>query len=56
MELRDIVGAILALGIFIVVAYAAIISENKDATLAIVGLLGTVVGFYLRGRVEPPTP
>ena len=53
----EVVGAALVLLAGLVVSYAAIFgvkTGSGEAMTALVGVVGAGVGFFLRGRVDPP--
>jgi len=54
--LGDLVGAVMGTIALAAVAYASIVQGNVAAMTALVGVLGAAASFYLRGKVQPPTP
>lgn len=58
--LRDLtfdrlVAGVLALGALLAVVYGAVVQGNEQATGAVVAVLAGAVGYYLRGKVAPPS-
>lgn len=54
--LNDIIAGIIALASVLAVVYASIAQGRPDAMTALVGIAGAATGFYLRGKVQTPTP
>lgn len=53
---NDAITSLLALGTLAAIVYASIAQSNAEATTALVGAFGLLMGWYARGRVQPPTP
>ncbi len=53
---NDAITALLAVGTLAAIVYASIVQANAEATTALVGAFGLLVGWYGRGRIQPPTP
>jgi len=51
----EVVGALMALVALGVSSYAAVMQHNEQAIGAILALLATAAGFFLRGKLQRPT-
>lgn len=50
----QLVGAILGVVAVLVVAYASVFQYNDNAMTALVGLVGTAAGYFLRAKLDLP--
>lgn len=53
---NDLITAVLVLGSLAAIVYASIAQGNSEATTALVGAFGLLIGWYARGRVQTPNP
>ena len=54
IKFNELVGAAMGLVAVAVVAYASVVQYNESAMTALVGLLGTAAGYFLRAKLNPP--
>ena len=52
----ELIGGAMALIAVGAIAYASIGQGNEAAMTALVGVAGAAAGFFLRGKLTPPTP
>lgn len=52
---NDLVTSVLALGTLAAIVYASIIQGSAEATTALVGAFGLLIGWYARGRLQEPS-
>lgn len=52
----DLIGGAIALIATVAIAYASIAQGSDPAMTALVGLAGASAGFFLRAKVQAPTP
>ena len=50
----ELVGAILAGVAILVVGYSSIVQSNEGAMTAMVGVVGTAGGYFLRAKLQSP--
>ncbi len=53
---EQVIGGAMALIAVVAIAYASIGQSNEAAMTALVGVAGAAAGFFLRGKLSPPTP
>ena len=52
----ELICGLLSVILALDISWVLIAQHDMDARVAVLGLLGTAVGFYLRGRVEERKP
>lgn len=55
VSFNEAVGAGLAAIGANVVAYAALFQGSKEALIAMIAVLSAAVGYFLRGKLQPPS-
>lgn len=53
---NDLIAGAIALGAVGGVVFASIAQSSPEAMTALVGIAGAVAGYYLRGKLQTPTP
>ena len=51
---NELVGATMAIIAVLTVAFASIFQDNANAMTAMVGAVGTAIGYFLRAKLETP--
>lgn len=51
----EVVGAVLVVAALLAVVFLAVVAESPEAAGAIIVVLSTGAGFFLRGRLKDPT-
>lgn len=54
MTFDQLIGGIIGLVAVAAVVYASIVQYNEGATTALVGLVGTAAGYFLRAKLDIP--
>ena len=54
LRFGEVVGAVMGLVAVFVVAYASVVQFSEAAMTALVALVGTAAGYFLRAKLEPP--